>query len=109
MRYTLDPETYIILDWRNQQDMVLNLLLNEMIYVPESQRRFLPYRVVIEPQRRILTDQMGRIVCEFSLLMGGVIIVDWIRSWKDFVRMEETAQELRNQRQENKRNVIPTI
>jgi hypothetical protein len=98
MRYTLDPEIDNIIEWRSAQNVVLDILLNEIIWCDESKRKELPYRLVIMADCHMLIDQAGRVACEFTMLTGGVIMVDWIRSWQDYVVMDETGQTLRKER-----------
>lgn len=106
MRYSLDPHIHTILGWRTDQNIVLDILLNEIMYVSEDKRRFLPYRLSITPEARTLTDQSGRVVCEFSMLSGGIIMVDRIRSWDDYIEMDKVGQTLREERVDERRTPI---
>lgn len=98
MRYTLDPELSNVLRWRDYQNIVLDILVNEIYYTPESERKDLPYRFITEPTRMILTDQTGRVVCEFAMVHKGIVVLIWVRSWKDFVEMDNAGQDMRRER-----------
>lgn len=98
MKYTLDPEYDNLQNWKVYQNVVLDIFLNEWWMRSNDVRVQLPYKVSTDGPDKTILDSEGRIVCQFLITNTSHIVLEWIRSWRDFEAIDSLGQSLRKER-----------